>query len=135
MKIGQLARETGIKVETIRYYEKVGLLRSPERTSGNYRDYSVQDLKRLSFIRHARRLGFLVEDVRSLLDLADERGAASAGAEQIAAKHLVAVEDKLARLERLRSQLINVTRQNQSGLMAELDIVKSLSDLGTENQF
>ena len=70
MKIGELAKVTGTKAETIRYYEKIGLLRPPERTGGNYRDYGTEDQERLAFIRHARGLGFDIADIRSLLELA-----------------------------------------------------------------
>lgn len=71
MKIGALSKVTNTKVETIRYYERIGLLPQPERTSGNYRLYGPAERQRLAFIRHSRDLGFTIEDVRSLLDLSD----------------------------------------------------------------
>ena len=69
MQIGQLARTTNTKVETIRFYEKIGLLAAPARTNGNYRDYSQRHLARLSFIRRARDLGFTLDQVRALIRL------------------------------------------------------------------
>jgi DNA-binding transcriptional MerR regulator len=72
LRIGDLATTTATKVETIRYYERIGLLPTPRRTSGNYRAYSRRHLERLSFIRHARELGFPIEAVRDLLRLADD---------------------------------------------------------------
>src|SRR3546814_14968561 len=70
---GKLAKATGTKVETIRYYESVGLLAPPARTKSNYRAYSAQHLARLSFIRRARSLGFSIEQVQELLKLADQK--------------------------------------------------------------
>jgi DNA-binding transcriptional MerR regulator len=70
LTIGQLGRATDTKIETIRYYEKIGLLPEPRRTSGNYRSYAAEHLQRLGFIRRARELGFSIEDVRELLKLA-----------------------------------------------------------------
>ena len=67
MKIGELARATTTKVETVRYYEKIGLLPTPARTASNYRAYGSEHLARLSFIRRARDLGFTLEAVRELL--------------------------------------------------------------------
>ena len=73
LSIGQIGKATETKVETIRYYERIGLLPKPHRTSGNYRSYASEHVHRLAFIRRARELGFSIEDVRELLDLARHR--------------------------------------------------------------
>ena len=73
LPIGALSKQTGCKIETIRYYEKAGLLPVPARTLSGYRQYASTHLKRLTFIRRARALGFSIEEVRKLLKLADER--------------------------------------------------------------
>ena len=73
MNIGELARAAETKAETIRYYEQIGLLPAPPRTAGNYRDYSAVHVSRLTFIRRARDLGFSIEQIRTLLDLADRK--------------------------------------------------------------
>ena len=73
LSIGELAKRTRTKVETIRYYERIGLLPEPVRTMGNYRSYDGLQLGRLSFVRRARDLGFSLDQVRELLDLADQR--------------------------------------------------------------
>src|ERR1700731_2783378 len=73
LTIGQLGRVTATNVETIRYYERIGLLPVPARTAGNYRSYASDHARRLAFIRRARELGFSIEDVRELLDLAGHR--------------------------------------------------------------
>ena len=73
LAIGELGRLTGTKVETIRYYERIGLLAAPGRTTGNYRAYGAEHLSRLSFIRRSRDLGFSLDQVRALLSLSDDR--------------------------------------------------------------
>ena len=71
MKIGELSKATGTNIETIRYYERIGLLSAPARTDANYRSYGPDHRSRLSFVRHSRELGFTIEEIRSLLDLSD----------------------------------------------------------------
>src|SRR3546814_19020920 len=71
LTIGEAARATGTKAETIRYYERIGLLLRPGRTAGNYRSYGADDVARLSFVRRARGLGFSLDQVRDLLDLSE----------------------------------------------------------------
>src|SRR4030088_1328640 len=93
-KIGDLARATDTKVETIRYYERIGLLPPPARTSGNYRAYGAEQLNRLSFIPRARDLGFSIEQVRTLLDLANEKDRSCGAVDAIAREHLAEVERK-----------------------------------------
>ena len=86
--IGELARTTGTKVETVRYYERIGLLPQPARTGGNYRAYARPHLERLSFIRRGRDLGFSLEEVRELLRLSDDRERPCAEVDHIARAHL-----------------------------------------------
>lgn len=128
MKIGDLARATGAKVETIRYYERIGVIRSAPRTGGNYRDYSVEDVERLAFIRHARGLGFELNDVRSLMDLAEQPERDCCEVDEIASRHLRSVEQKLARLERLRGELRRMLRGCRGGKMASCHILETLGD-------
>lgn len=71
LKIGDLAKATGAKVETARFFEKIGLLPPPGRTGGNYRNYTKAHFERRNFVRHARGLGFEISEIRSLLDLSD----------------------------------------------------------------
>ena len=105
MKIGDLAKATGTKVETIRYYEQTGLLPAPARTRGNYRSYGGEHLARLSFIRRARDLGFSIEQVRALVDLSDDRTRDCATVDHIAGEHLRDVDRKIADLTALRREL------------------------------
>src|SRR3970040_3147528 len=97
--IGPLSKRTGCNIETIRYYERVGLLPTPARSPGGYRLYGDQHLKRLTFIRRARALGFSIDEVRTLLRLADERERSCARARVVAADHLEDVRAKIAGLK------------------------------------
>lgn len=128
MKIGELAKVTGTKAETIRYYEKIGLLRAPSRTEGNYRAYGPEDQERLAFIRHARGLGFEIADIRSLLDLAEQPEQDCAEADRIASGHLTAVEAKIAQLSRLQAELQRMIAQCRGGQVSDCQIIQALGD-------
>lgn len=130
MKIGELARATGTNAETIRYYEAIGLLPKPDRTSGSYRDYLPQHAERLNFIRHARGLGFDIADIRSLLDLGDHPERDCGEADRMASEHLAAVERKIEQLEQLRSELVRMIGQCRGGQIADCRIMQSLGDHG-----
>lgn len=125
--IGELARQTATKVETIRYYERIGLLPAPARTTGNYRAYTDAHLNRLSFIRRSRDLGFSLEQVRALLDLADDRSRPCAAVDSIARTHLAEVDRKISDLKALRRELNSMVTQCRHGTVAECRIIDALS--------
>lgn len=125
--IGGLAKATGTKVETIRFYEKMGLLPLPARTQSNYRIYGAMHLGRLSFIRRARDLGFPLEQVRELLGLADQPDRSCAEVDVIARQHLEEVERKIADLTALRDELTDVLDHCQCGTIAHCGIIESLA--------
>jgi DNA-binding transcriptional MerR regulator len=122
LTIGQLGRVTATKIETIRYYERIGLLPVPARTAGNYRSYASDHARRLAFIRRARELGFSIEDVRELLDLAEHR--------EIVARQLAATEKKIAALKRLRAELRQTLASCKGGRIAECQVIRALSPSG-----
>lgn len=128
MKIGELAARAGSNPETIRYYERIGILPEPARTDGNYRDYGADHVARLSFIRHARALGFELSAIRVLLDLADQPGRDCAAVDRITINHLEVVEAKIVQLEALRSELMRMLDQCRGGQVADCRIIESLSD-------
>lgn len=127
LRIGDLSRATGTKVETIRWYEKVGLLGRPERTGANYRVYGSDGLARLSFIRRARDLGFSIEQVRALLDLSDDKSRDCATVDAIANEHLREVDRKIADLTALRRELAGVISSCAGGTVAECRILDALA--------
>jgi len=130
ISIGDLAKATDTKVETIRYYEGIGLLPAPERTSGNYRSYEPRHLSRLGFIRRARDLGFSLQEVRALLNLSDDKDRPCGEVDAIAREHLSDVESKIADLERLRLELKRLITQCRRGTIAECRILDALAAHG-----
>ena len=126
MQIGELARTTSTKVETIRFYEKIGLLPEPGRTSANYRDYGAAHLARLSFIRRARDLGFTLDQVRELLTLSDDRNRSCAAVDTVARAHLAHIDQKIADLRALRRELDELIGQCRQGAISECRIIEAL---------
>jgi len=102
MNIGTVAERSGVPPKTIRYYETIGLIRPADRRPNGYRSYSVADMRTLNFIRHARGLGFSVEEVRDLLDLWRDRKRTSAAVKALATRHLEALDHKIEELETMR---------------------------------
>src|SRR5690625_5021470 len=100
--IGALAKRTDTKVQTIRYYEEIGLMPEPGRTAGGQRRYGEAELDRLAFIRHARQLGFNLEAIRELLELSDNPDRSCAEVDRIAQRQLAEVRSRMARLEGLQ---------------------------------
>ncbi len=127
LTIGHLARETGTKVETVRFYEKSGLLPAPARTGGNYRSYDRAHLNRLSFIRRARDLGFSLDQVRALLALSDDRDQSCAAVDAIAKEHRAEVERKITDLQSLKAELDRMINQCGHGVVADCRIIETLS--------
>jgi MerR family mercuric resistance operon transcriptional regulator len=105
LSIGGLAHKSGVNLETIRYYERIGLMPKPDRTEGGHRSYAEGDIRRLSFIRRARELGFPLADIETLLVLEENGGSPCSQVRAIAASHLETVEKKIADLEHLRETL------------------------------
>lgn len=129
MPIGALAERTGVRVETIRYYEQVDLLPPPERSEGNQRRYGRAHLERLAFIKHARDLGFPVDGIRTLLHLSDTPGMACDKAHAIAVAHLADVRHKIARLRSLESELQRIAATCSGGVAAcDCAIIEALAD-------
>jgi len=127
LTIGYLAKKTGTKVETIRFYEKNGLLPEPGRTDGNYRAYDQAHLNRLSFIRRARDLGFSLDQVRGLLALSDNRDQSCLAVDEIAKDHRAEVERKIHDLQALKTELDSIINQCGCGTVADCRIIESLS--------
>ena len=126
--IGRLAAASGARVQTIRYYEEIGLLSPAPRSAGNQRLYDRRMLDRLLFIRHARELGFPLDAIRDLLKLADDPDQPCAAADAIARRQLTEVERKIRRLRSLKRELERMIRQCAGGSVADCRVIESLSD-------
>lgn len=129
--IGELSRRTGCTVETIRYYERIGLLPAPPRR-GRYRDYGRDDVGRLAFVRRARELGFALEHVRALLRLAADGDQACAEVRSLAADHLADVRGKIADLRAMEKTLANSVRRCDAGESPSCPLIETLSAAAAE---
>jgi DNA-binding transcriptional MerR regulator len=126
--IGSLAAATGTKVQTIRYYEGIGLLRAFGRTDGGHRIYVPEDRQRLTFIRHARELGFSVEAIRELLVLSDNPDTSCELADRIAQRQLQDVETRIGKLEALRDELRRMLDECSHDRVSDCRVIEVLSD-------
>lgn len=128
LSIGALAKATDVKVTTIRFYERIGLLPEPLRAANDRRVYDERTLSRLAFIKHARQLGFAVDAIRTLLQLSDQPDQSCEQANVLAAEQLAAVDSKIARLEALRGELQRVVSAACQGRVADCRVIEVLSD-------
>lgn len=133
LTIGRLARATGTTVQTIRHYERIGLMRPAARTAGNQRRYGERHMQRLAFVRHARELGFGLDAIRELLALADDPDRPCDEADRIAQGQLRAVRSRIARLEALRDELEAMVEQCAGRRVETCRIIEVLSDHSHEN--
>lgn len=124
--IGQLSNQTGCKVETIRYYEKAGLLPAPPRTAGGHRVYGGEHIQRLGFIRRSRELGFSLDEVRALLRLADGGEYNCGKVKVITLHHLESVKDKIRDLRKLERTLTTISNQCEGGIAPSCPIIEAL---------
>ncbi|OEO29384.1 MerR family transcriptional regulator [Devosia insulae DS-56] len=130
LPIGELSRRTGVKVPTIRFYEQIGLLSAPPRTEGNQRRYGKPEVERLNFIRHSRELGFEVEDIRELLEMAASPQASCHQADSIARNHLTEIDRRIASLSALRGELTRMVEECGHGRICDCRIIEVLADHG-----
>ncbi|QDY69725.1 MerR family transcriptional regulator [Qingshengfaniella alkalisoli] len=128
LSIGDLSRETGVKIPTIRYYEQMGLVEPEGRTNGNQRRYSRDGLERLSFIKHARELGLSLDAIRALITLDETSAAELSEAHHIAQAHLSDVQSRIARLKRLESELKRMLRACDGDHAHGCDLLQAFSD-------
>ena len=128
LTIGDLSRETGCKVQTIRYYEEIGLMPVPERSAGNQRRYGKGHLDRLGFIRHGRELGFSLEAIRELLSLADHPARSCQAADAIARAQLHQVESRITRLRALEKELKRMVVECAGGHISDCRVIEVLAD-------
>lgn len=126
MRIGELARATGCRVVTIRYYERVGILPPPARAGNNYRIYGDDHLRRLRFVRRTRELGFGLEEVRTLLALIDGGDYTCDDVKDLATRHLAAVRARLRDLHNLESALDDLADRCSGGATPDCSLLETL---------
>ncbi len=128
LTIGELAARTACKIQTIRYYEQIGLMPNGPRTRGNQRRFELQHLERLTFIRHSRELGFSLDAIRELLSLTDEPDRSCATVDRIARRQLQQVESRIARLQALAIEFKRMVRRCRGGRISDCRIIEALAD-------
>ncbi|WP_184506688.1 helix-turn-helix domain-containing protein (plasmid) [Sphingomonas sp. NY01] len=127
--IGDIAKRTGTKVNTIRFYEDIGLMPEAARTAGGRRTYGDAEVRQLAFIRHARELGFSVDEIRSLIALTADPDQDCNEAGAIARRHLASVEDRITRLVALRDALSEATRSCEGGKIADCRVMEAITSV------
>ena len=128
MNIGTVAERSGVPPKSIRYYESIGLIHPAERRPNGYRSYSRHDMQTLAFIKRARGLGFSVEEVRELLDLWRDRSRKSAAVKEMAARHIEALDSKIAELQSMRKALAVLVRRCRGDSRPECPILEDLEE-------
>jgi MerR family transcriptional regulator, mercuric resistance operon regulatory protein len=128
IQIGELARQTGCNVETIRYYERVGVLPRPPRSAARYRLYDSGDVRRLTFVRRARELGFTVDEVRALLVLSAADGEnICSEVRELTARHLADVRAKIGDLRAMERVLSEAVRRCDADEVPGCPLIDTLS--------
>ncbi len=129
LSIGELSRLTAVKIPTIRYYEKIGLLSEPLRSEGNQRRYAKRELERLSFIRHARDLGLPILSIRELIELGNYPERPCTDADRIARQHLGQVKQRISLLKNLEAELERIVSGCDADHQVEnCYVIRSLAD-------
>lgn len=127
MTIGALSQRTGCNIETIRYYERIGMIPKPPRTQGGHRLYAQEHLKRLAFIRRSRELGFSLEQIRELLRFADGGRYTCSQVRAITVEHLDEVRARMKDLKRLEKVLNTMASQCDRGKVPDCPVIEALS--------
>ena len=123
---GALAKETGVNIETIRYYEKAGLMPDPPRSAAGHRLYDGTQLKRLYFIRRCRELGFSLDEIQGLLDLVDSEHYTCAEVQERTTRHLANTQQKIRDLRKMERTLKAMVSQCSGGMVPDCPIVDML---------
>lgn len=130
MQIGQVARSTGLSIDTIRFYEKRGLVHAPPRSSGGYRVYDERDVERFRFVGRAQSLGFSLQEIRELLVIESRKGDGCSHVHDLIAAKIDQVKEKIVGLKRIESRLTKAQKQCSAALMescnAECPVLEEL---------
>lgn len=126
--IGALSKETGCNIETIRYYERIGLMPPPARSEGGHRLYAEAETRRLGFIRRTRQLGFTLDEVRTLLKLVDGGRYTCAQVKRITVHHLQGVREKVVDLRKIERVLREMAAQCDGGRVPKCPVIDALFD-------
>ena len=129
LSIGSLSQQSGVNIETIRYYEKIGVMPEPERTAGGYRIYGPEHVKRLHFVRRGRELGFSLDELRGLLLLVDGHSYTCAEVHALTVEHLKDVRQKIADLRRLARVMSDMAARCTGDRVPECPVIDALFEM------
>ena len=124
--IGASSKQTGCHIETVRYYERIGVLFKPPRTEGGHRLYGKEQIKRLMFVRRSRELGFSLGEIRTLLKLVDGKQYTCREVKALMEEHLGDIKKKISDLKRLQKTLADISSQCEGGMVPECPIIDAL---------
>ena len=127
--IGALSGRSGVHIETIRYYEKIGIMPAPARSTGGYRIYGADHVRRLHFIRRGRELGFNLDELRGLLHLVDGQTYTCREVNALTIEHLAAIRQKIADLHRLEQVMSDMAKQCKGNQVPECPIIDALFEM------
>ncbi|MBT2131588.1 helix-turn-helix domain-containing protein [Planktotalea lamellibrachiae] len=128
--IGEMSKSTGVNIETIRYYERIEIMPKPDRTAGGNRQYNHDQLKRLSFIKRSRELGFSIEEIRALLTMVDRSDFTCGEVHSMTTEHLASVKEKILALHRLEHALETMAAECGRGDVPDCPILDTLFEVG-----
>lgn len=127
--IGEMSKRTGVNIETIRYYERINIMPKPDRTSGGNRQYNHDQLKRLSFIKTSRDLGFSINEIRGLLEMVDRQDFTCGEVHGLTVGHLASVREKIKGLLKLEKALVGITSECSQGDVPDCLILETLFEV------
>lgn len=124
--IGEMSKRTGVNIETIRYYERIKIMPQPDRTAGGNRQYNHEQLKRLSFIKASRELGFSIDEIRALLEMVDRQDFTCGEVHGLTIGHLASVREKIKGLHKLEKALVGMASECSQGDVPDCPILETL---------
>ncbi len=124
--IGEISRRTGVNIETVRYYERINIMPKPDRTAGGNRQYNYDQLKRLSFIKTSRELGFSIDEIRTLLEMVDQQDFTCGEVHDLTIGHLASVREKIKGLRKLEKALVSMAAECSQGEVPDCPILTTL---------
>ncbi|MBT3371504.1 MAG: helix-turn-helix domain-containing protein [Rhodospirillaceae bacterium] len=126
LSIGALSKRTGVHLETVRYYENIGIMPAPPRSPAGHRRYDREHLKRLTFVKRSRELGFTLKEIRALLALVDGGDYTCGEVHELTVSHLHDVREKIADLQRLETTLAEISEQCADGTIPDCPFIETL---------
>ncbi|MBN8945108.1 MAG: helix-turn-helix domain-containing protein [Rhizobiales bacterium] len=129
LSIGALSQRSGVNIETIRYYERIGVMPSPARSAGGYRIYGPEHVRRLHFVRRGRELGFSLDELRGLLHLVDGHSFTCAQVHALTTQHLKDIRQKIADLRRLERVMSEMAAQCTGDQVPQCPIIDALFEM------